>query len=110
MLKYKTTRLENQLDFTHPYLTISQMEKLIIRNYSVPRDFHGYSVTSEEMIADLHNQLSSAGVGGYKSSDLRMPVLVFPMPTDNMWSPVSYGFIVKLEANGETLVLTPIDN
>ncbi|MDT2480928.1 hypothetical protein P7D95_05750 [Enterococcus avium] len=107
-MEYTNISFENQLDFTHPYLTIKQMEKMILRNYEEPRDHYGYGKTAEEMIADLHVQLEVAGLNSLKKSDLRMPILVFPIPTDDMWNPVKYGFIVKLEANGETQVYRPI--
>jgi hypothetical protein len=90
-------------------MTIKQMEKMIIRNYQQPRDFFLYSKEPEEMIADLHIQLKYAGLNNYDDSDLRMPILVFPIPTNDMWDPVQYGFIVKFEANGETYIYTPED-
>lgn len=106
-MEYNITRLDNQLDFTHPYLTIKQMEKLIKRNYEKPRDFSVYGYNSKYMISDLHNQLKLAKLDNIENSELRMPILVFPLPVDEPWKPVLYGFIVKYDANGETYLHTP---
>ena len=37
-----------------------------------------------------------------------MPVLVFSIPTGEMWNQVKYGFIVKEEENGTTYIYSPI--
>ncbi|GAX46806.1 zinc ribbon domain-containing protein [Pseudolactococcus reticulitermitis] len=100
--------LNDPIDFTHPYMTIDQMKKAIRRNFQEPRDFFIYSDSAEELIKELDEQfnaaISNSGYGG----ELRMPILVFPIPTGEMWDPVKYGFIVKYEANGETHVYSPV--
>lgn len=108
-MEYKIIHLEDQIDFTHPYLTVKQMEKMIAKNYEEPRDCYGYGKTEEEMISDLHNQLKDAGLDDFNDMDLRMPILVFPIPTGLMWNPVIYGFIVKFDDNGESLIYTPVN-
>lgn len=105
-MNYFEYRLESQLDFTHPYMTINQMKKMIMQNYTRPRDFFLYS-EPENMIADLDKQIGEVFPNGPDLPDLRMPILVFPIPTDEMWKPVKYGFIVKFEANGETVIYSP---
>lgn len=107
---YKITRLTNPLDFTHPYLTVKQMEKMIQSNYENRREYFSYGYSAKEMISDLHNQLRLAKLDNINDSDLRMPILVFPLPTDETWDPVLYGFIVKYNANGETYIYTPLEH
>lgn len=99
---------ENPLDFTHPFMTISQMKKMLTRNYEKPRDYYLYGESSEELITDLEKQIDEVFPNGIDESKLRMPVLVFPIPTGEMWTPVKYCFIVKYEANGITYIYSPI--
>ncbi|PWI83051.1 hypothetical protein DKB98_05570 [Enterococcus faecalis] len=96
------------LDFTHPFMTISQMKKMITRNCEKPRDFFLYGDSSDELIEDLDKQINEVFPNGIDESDLRMPVLVFPIPTGEMWEPVKYCFIVKKEENGITYIYSPI--
>lgn len=98
----------NPLDFTHPFMTIEQMKKLIKRNYETPRDFFGYGESYKEEIENLDNQINEVFPFGIDNSVLRMPVLVFPIPTGEMWEPVKYCFIVKHEENGITYIYSPI--
>lgn len=99
---------ENPVDFTHPFMTISQMKKMITRNYEQPRDFFLHGESSAELIADLDRQFSEIFPNGIDESNLRMPVLVFPIPTGEMWEQVRYCFIIKYEANGTTYIYSPI--
>jgi len=107
-MEYFEYKLEMQMDFTHPYMTINQMKKMITQNYSNPRDFVLYGYSTEEMIQNLNNQVYEAFPSGPELLDLRMPILVFPIPTGEMWDPVKYGFIVKYDSNGETVIYSPI--
>lgn len=105
MIYFKHTLGGLRIDFTHPYMTISQMKQMIIRNYEKPRDYYLCGYSSKEMIAELEKQ---ARPFIKKESSLRMPVLVFPIPTREMWKPVQYGFILKFEATGETIIYSPV--
>lgn len=106
-MKYTVYELE-QIDFTHPYMTVNQMKQMIIRNYEKPRDFFLYSTSPEQMIEDLEKQLADALLDEVDENSLRLPILVFPIPTREMWEPVKYGFIVKYDANGTTSIHYPI--
>lgn len=99
---------ENPVDFTHPFMTISQMKKMLARNYEKPRDYYLYGESSEELIADLEKQINEVFPNGIDETELRMPVLVFPIPTGEMWESVKYCFIVKYDANGITYIYSPI--
>lgn len=106
-MKYIEYEISNQIDFTHPYMTISQMKKMLKSNCQQPRDYYLYDNSPEEMISNLEKQYYTAFPGGVNEDDLRLPVLVFPIPTGEMWNPVKYGFILKLEANGTSYVYYP---
>lgn len=108
-MEYIEYVLSDSIDFTHPYMTINQMKKMIRQNYQKPRDFFLYGESSEDLIKNLDDQFKMVFPYGVNEENLRMPVLVFPIPTGEMWDPVRYGFIVKYEANGETHVYSPIE-
>ena len=105
MIYYKHDLGGQQIDFTHPYMTVNQMKKMIRRNYEEPRDDYLYSLSADSMIENLEKTVYLLGID---ENLLRMPILVFPIPTKKMWEPVDYGFIVKYEANGETFIFAPI--
>lgn len=109
-MKYIKYELKNQLDFTNPYMTIAQMKKMISSNYFHPREYFLYGYSAKEMIENLEEQFHSAFPHGVNEEDLRLPVLVFPIPTGEAWDPVKYGFIVKYEANGTTEIYYPMEN
>lgn len=108
-MKYIKYEISNQIDFTHAYMTIAQMKKMLKSNCLQPRDCYLYDNSPEEMINNLEKQYYSAFPGGLNEEELRLPVLVFPIPTGEMWNPVKYGFIAKYEANGSSYVYFPED-
>ena len=48
--------LENPLDFTHPFLTISQMKKMITQSFIKPRDYFLFGDSPQDLIDDLDRQ------------------------------------------------------
>lgn len=100
--------LENPLDFTHPFLTISQMKKMITQSFIKPRDYFLFGESPQDLIDDLDRQIMEVFPNGIDDSYLRMPILVFPIPTGEMWNQVKYCFIVKEEANGTTYICSPV--